>query len=92
MNQETTDYHLLMRHRSHHMDNLQRLKDASKSWDKATTARGEATMANLMQQVYAIDEQLSKPITRAQQPAPEPAQSTWERVDTAHPATAPMCM
>lgn len=67
MNQETTDTYLLMRHRAHHMDNLQRLKDASKSWDQATTKRGEATMANLMQQVYAIDDQLSKPRSRPQQ-------------------------
>lgn len=59
MNQETTDTQLLMRHRSHHMDNLQRLKDASKEWDQATTKRGEATMANLMQQVYDLDTQLS---------------------------------
>lgn len=90
MNQETIDVHLLMRHRSHHMDNLQRLKDASKHWDPATTQRGEATMANLMLQVYDIDTQLSKARTQAQQPAA--SQSTWERIDSAHPATAPMCM
>lgn len=66
MSQEAIDVHLL-RHRAHHMDNLQRLKTASKDWDQPTTQRGEATMANLMQQVYAIDEQLSQPRTRPEQ-------------------------
>lgn len=65
MSQEETDPHMLMRHRSHHMDSLQRLKDASKHWDSTTTQRGEATIANLMQQIYGIDEQLSKPRARA---------------------------
>lgn len=73
MSQKETDPHMLMRHRGHHMDSLQRLKDASKHWDSTTTQRGEATMANLMQQVYGIDEQLSKPRTRAPKPEGEVA-------------------
>lgn len=50
--------HDLMRDRAHHMDNLQRLKAASPTWDDRTRQRGEATMANLMQQVYTLDAQL----------------------------------
>src|SRR5690606_27580660 len=38
--------------RLHLMNSLRRLKRASTTWNAATTARGEATMANLMQQVY----------------------------------------
>jgi len=41
--------------RLHLMNSLRRLKRASTTWNAATTARGEATMANLMQQVYEID-------------------------------------
>lgn len=44
--------------RTRHMRNLDLLRDHSKNWDERTTTRGEATMANLMQQVYAIDEEL----------------------------------
>lgn len=49
----------LEKHRLSHFGNLQLLKDASGSWDKATRQRGEATMANLMQQVYDIDSELA---------------------------------
>lgn len=45
----------LLQQRRHLMNSLRRLKRASLTWDAATTARGEATMANLMQQVYEID-------------------------------------
>ena len=45
----------LKQRRSHLMNSLRRLKRASTTWNAATTARGEATMANLMQQVYEID-------------------------------------
>lgn len=45
----------LAQHHRHLMTSLRRLKRASLTWDAATTARGEATMANLMQQVYEID-------------------------------------
>lgn len=69
MNQETEDVHLLMRYRALHMDNLQRLKDASKQWDQATTERGEATMANLMQQVYVLDDQIRAANQQKQQRA-----------------------
>lgn len=44
--------------RSHHMNSLNRLREASKDWDDKTILRGEATMANLMQQIYAIDTEL----------------------------------
>jgi hypothetical protein len=40
------------------MDNLNLLRHASKHWDDKTAQRGEATMANLMQQVYALDAEL----------------------------------
>lgn len=45
--------------RSHHMNSLNRLREASKDWDDKTILRGEATMTNLMQQIYAIDAELS---------------------------------
>lgn len=48
----------LMQARARHMDNLYLLRNASSEWDAATAARGEATMANLMQQVYAIDDEM----------------------------------
>lgn len=50
--------HELMQARAHHMDNLNLLRHASKHWDEKTAQRGEATMANLMQQVYALDAEL----------------------------------
>ena len=48
----------LLRARAAHMDNLQRLRYALPSLSQALTQRAENTMANLMQQVYEIDEQL----------------------------------
>lgn len=45
----------LKQRRSHLMNSLNRLRRSSTTWNAATTARGEATMANLMQQVYEID-------------------------------------
>lgn len=53
----TTDE--LMRRRAAHMDNLNRLKKVSPTWKGLDTNRGEATMANLMQQVYDIDAEIS---------------------------------
>ena len=47
--------HELYKLRLHLMNSLRRLKRASTTWNAATTARGEATMANLMQQIYEID-------------------------------------
>jgi len=44
--------------RARHMDNLNRLRTYSKHWDELTKARGEATMANLMQQVFHLDDSL----------------------------------
>lgn len=52
----STDELLMVRAR--HMANLNQLKNASSAWDEKTTARGESTMANLMQQVYDIDAEL----------------------------------
>lgn len=43
-----------------HMANLERLKNASYQWPTHDIARGEATLANLMQQVYDIDAQLEQ--------------------------------
>lgn len=40
------------------MDNLQRLRRYLNLLKSPDAERAEATMANLMQQVYAIDEQL----------------------------------
>lgn len=48
----------LLKARSAHMDSLNRLRDASKTWHPRDTTRGEATMANLMQQVYQLDAEL----------------------------------
>lgn len=48
----------LQQHRTCHMNNLRLLHQHSSAWDEATRERGEATMANLMQQVYALDAQL----------------------------------
>lgn len=48
----------LKQRRNHLMNSLNRLKRASTTWNAATTTRGEATMANLMQQVYEIDARL----------------------------------
>jgi hypothetical protein len=48
----------LLRARAAHMDNLQRLRHAMPTLSAPLTQRAENTMANLMQQVYEIDEQL----------------------------------
>lgn len=48
----------LLRARAAHMDNLKRLRHQIYSLNAKDAARAEATMANLMQQVYEIDEQL----------------------------------
>lgn len=53
----TTDQ--LRQLRAMHMNSLNRLREASADWDAKTALRGEATMANLMQQVYAIDAEVS---------------------------------
>lgn len=46
----------LLRQRAAHMDNLNRLKAAEPQWGwPVEAARGAATMANLMDQVYRID-------------------------------------
>ena len=52
----------LFKARASHMDNLRRLKECTKYWEPGSEkyARAESTMANLMQQVYALDEQLGK--------------------------------
>lgn len=44
--------------RATHMNSLNRLRAASANWDAKTALRGEATIANLMQQVYDIDAEL----------------------------------
>ena len=44
--------------RATHMNSLNRLRVASADWDAKTALRGEATMANLMQQVQDIDAEL----------------------------------
>lgn len=49
----------LLRNRSAHMDNLQRLRTELPALNLKDAQRAENTMANLMQQVYVIDEQLS---------------------------------
>lgn len=56
----------LRNQRAAHLDNLERLKHASYQWPTHTVARGEATMANLMQQVYDIDALLEQPEQGAQ--------------------------
>lgn len=48
----------LLRHRAAHMDNLKRLRHELPAPQPKVARRAEATMANLMQQVYDIDEQL----------------------------------
>lgn len=50
----------LLEARANHMDNLRRLKEYTKSWAPGSEkyVRAESTMANLMQQVYALDDQL----------------------------------
>lgn len=57
----------LRRARAFHMANLRRLKRAETDWRGEDRARGLATMANLEQQVYAIDAALkaAKPNGRA---------------------------
>lgn len=45
--------------RATHMNSLNRLREASADWDAKTARRGEATIANLMQQVQDIDAELS---------------------------------
>lgn len=44
--------------RATHMNSLNRLREASSQWDAKTALRGEATMADLMQQVQEIDAEL----------------------------------
>ncbi|MGE6790863.1 hypothetical protein ACQKFS_02420 [Pseudomonas guineae] len=48
----------LLRNRSAHMDNLQRLRTELPALNPKDAQRAENSMANLMQQVYDIDEQL----------------------------------
>jgi hypothetical protein len=48
----------LLRARAAHMDNIQRLRHQLPNLNAKDAARAEATTANLMQQVYAIDEKL----------------------------------
>lgn len=48
----------LQQHRNCHMGNLRNLKARYNTLDSAAKARAERTMANLMEQVYAIDEAL----------------------------------
>lgn len=48
----------LLRTRAAHMDNLQRLRRCLPTLKPQDAERAENTLANLMQQVYAIDEQL----------------------------------
>lgn len=52
----------LLKARACHIDNLRRLKEYTNSWAPGSEkyTRAEGTMANLMQQVYALDEQLAK--------------------------------
>ena len=52
----TTDQ--LRQLRAMHMNSLNRLREASADWDAKTARRGEATIANLMQQVQDIDAEL----------------------------------
>src|SRR5690606_3277433 len=56
----TPSHDTLRRQRAAHLDNLERLKNASYQGPTHAVARGEATMANLMQQVYDIDAQLEQ--------------------------------
>jgi hypothetical protein len=58
MEATTTPSSDLLRARAAHMDNLQRMRHQIYSLNAKDAARAEATMANLMQQVYAIDAQL----------------------------------
>lgn len=44
--------------RATHMNSLIRLREASADWDAKTALRGEATIANLMQQVQDIEAEL----------------------------------
>lgn len=44
--------------RATHMNSLNRLREASADWDAKTALRGEATIADLMQQVQDIDAEL----------------------------------
>lgn len=48
----------LTKARSRHKANLDLLQSHSKSWDERTAIRGEATMANLTQQICDIDDEL----------------------------------
>lgn len=48
----------LLRARTAHMDNLKRLRHYLSALKPQAAVRAENTMANLMQQVYEIDEQL----------------------------------
>ena len=52
----TTDQ--LRQLRAMHMNSLNRLREASPQWDTKTTLRGEATMTNLIEQIYDIDAEL----------------------------------
>lgn len=47
-----------LRARAAHMDNLKRLRHQLPNLNAKAAARAETTMANLMQQVYEIDEAL----------------------------------
>mgnify|MGYP003425623792 CR=1 FL=1 len=44
--------------RAMHMNNLNHLSSARPQWDAKTTLRGEATIANLVEQIYDIDAEL----------------------------------
>lgn len=69
----------LLKHRSHHVDSLTRLRRAQAQWDEDDARRGEITMADISDQIREIDDHLRP--------------SGWESVDLDYSGdTAPMCM
>lgn len=79
MNYSSLSTYDLLKHRSHHVDSLTRLRRAQPQWDEDAARRGEITMADISDQIREIDDHLRP--------------SGWESVDLDHSGdTAPMCM
>lgn len=51
--------HQLLAARAQHMDNINLLHRASTSWNEAQAERGADTIANLTQQIEALDVELN---------------------------------
>ncbi|HCF1528097.1 hypothetical protein ACM76R_21175 [Pseudomonas aeruginosa] len=79
MNYSSLSTYDLLKHRSHHVDSLTRLRRAQPQWDEDAARRAEITMTDISDQIREIDDRLRP--------------SGWESADLDYSGdTAPMCM